>query len=262
MTATRPGGAWLWLGLPLLAGEAGLLFAFAARGLPPRSYLLDHLGLCLAAALIAALWAGLARRGERAGRLAPGLQLVLWALLAGPFGAIAALALLGSGPAAPPDDPPDDTQGPVAPFDRLERLHGAVLDGRLREPGAHRVRALVDVLAGGGRAEKFDALNVISRRYTPAAAPLLKRALADPDASVRVLAATVIARQHDVHTRRIGALQTRAAAAPDGSREGWAELAEARLAYAESGLLDSARADAERASADADLAQARPAHAD
>lgn len=261
MTRPRAGTAWLWLGLPLLAGETALLFAFAARGLPQRSYLVGHFGLCLAAALIAVLWAVLARRGERAGRLAPGLQLVLWTLLAGPFGATAALALLASGP-PPPDDPPDDTPAPVERFDRLERLHGEVLDGRLREPGAHRVRALADVLATGSRAEKFDALNVISRHYTPAAAALLKRALADPDASVRVLAATVIARQNDAHTRRIGALQADAE-----GRQGWAELAEARLAYADSGLLDAARADAERAGAEADLARSRlwtpgPAHAD
>jgi hypothetical protein len=62
---------------------------------------------------------------------------------------------------------------------------------------------------------------------------------------VRVLAATIIAQQHDAHTSRIGALQARVAAAPQAP-DARAELARAHLAYADSGLLDAARADAER----------------
>ena len=58
-------------------------------------------------------------------------------------------------------------------------------------------------------------------------------------------ATTILAQQHAVHTSRIGALQTRAAATPEAP-DGWGELGRACLAYADSGLLDAAKADAER----------------
>jgi hypothetical protein len=245
MTAMRTGvAAWLWFGLPLLAVQSLLLFGFVANDLPVSGYLLRHLGLCLAAMAVAVGWAALAAPGERQSRLAVALQLVLWMLLAGPFGTAAALILLAPVPASAVLRPADD-DAPATPFDRLEHLHGAMLDARLRLPDAHLVRPLRDIIATGSQSEKIDALNVISRRFSAAAAPLLKHALADGDGAVRVLAATIIAQQHDAHTSRIGALQARVAAAPQAP-DARAELAQAHLAYADSGLLDAARADAER----------------
>ncbi len=245
MTAVRTGSlAWAWFGLPLLALQSALLFSFVAGGMPVSAYMLRHLGLCLVAAAVAAGWATVAAPADRSRRFAVSLQLLLWMLLGGPFGTAAALALLGpASPAAVPQSA--DREPPAAAFDRLERLHGAMLDARLRLPDAYRVRPLQDVITTGSQAEKIDALNVISRRYSAAAAPLLKRALADHDGAVRVLAATVLAHQHAVHTNRIGALQARAAATPEAPG-GWSELGQAYLAYADSGLLDAARADAER----------------
>jgi hypothetical protein len=137
----------------------------------------------------------------------------------------------------------------------VERLHGALLDGRLRVTGAHRIRPLLDVITDGTSAEKLDALSVISKHYAPALAPALRRALEDPDASVRVLAATVMAQQNNNHTRRIGALQAAARGTPDLAST-WRALGEAQLAYAESGLLDTRRADAEASQAYANLARA------
>lgn len=249
MTAVRAGSAaWAWFGLPLLALQSAFLFGFVVDGMPVSAYMLRHLGLCLATMTVAAGWAALAAPAERSDRLAVSLQMVLWMLLGGPFGTAAALALLA--PMSPSAAlHPADHETPAVPFDRLERLHGAMLDARLRLPDAHRVRPLLDVITIGSQAEKIDALNVISRRYSAAAAPLLKRALADSDGAVRVLAATVIAQQHNAHTSRIGALQARAAAAPEALSSS-AELAQAHLAYADSGLLDAARADAERHSAE------------
>jgi hypothetical protein len=245
MTAMRAGlAAWVWLGLPLLALQSVLLFGFVADGLPVSAYLLRHLGLCLAGTVVAVGWAALAPPGERPSRLAVSLQLVLWMLLAGPFGAAAALVLLA--PVSPSAVlRPASDEAPATPFDRLEHLHGAMLDARLRLPHAHQVRPLLDIIAAGSQSEKIDALNVISRRFSAAAAPLLKHALADGDGAVRVLAATVIAQQHDAHTSRIGALQARMTAAPD-ALDARADLARAHQAYADSGLLDAARADAER----------------
>ncbi len=89
---------------------------------------------------------------------------------------------------------------------RLELLHGSLLDRRLRLGHAHAIRPLLDVMIEGTQVEKLDALSLISKRYAPALAPALRRALEDKDGSVRVLAATVMAQQHNAFTKRIGAL--------------------------------------------------------
>ena len=85
----------------------------------------------------------------------------------------------------------------------------------MRLERAHAIRPLLDVIIEGTQLEKFDALSLISKRYDPALAPALRRALEDKDASVRVLAATVLAQQNNAHTKRIGALQAIARLTPE-----------------------------------------------
>jgi predicted Zn-dependent protease len=80
--------------------------------------------------------------------------------------------------------------------------------------------------------------------------------LEDRDGSVRVLAATVMARQHNAYTKRIGALQAFAKTSPERP-DHWGELGRARLDYAGSGLLEASRADAEATRARADLIRAK-----
>ena len=169
------------------------------------------------------------------------LALVICTSLAGPFGTLLATTLLL----------PRRAESTLAAqamagseLTRLETLHGALLDRRLRVEGANSARPLLDVMIDGTAGEKFDALSLISRRYVPALAPALKRALEDKDGSVRVLAAKVMARQHDAYTNRIGVLQANAVAMPENSAY-WNELAQAHLDCAQSGLLDASRADAE-----------------
>jgi hypothetical protein len=89
-----------------------------------------------------------------------------------------------------------------------------MLDHRLRLEHAHLIRPLLDVILDGSQTEKLDALSLISKRYTPDLAPVLRRALEDKEASVRVLAATVIAQQHSRSTTPIGASQTEAGVTP------------------------------------------------
>jgi hypothetical protein len=176
------------------------------------------------------------------------MQLAAWTVLLGPFGALIGMTLL-----LPRGDVRSDaragatSQGVITPETeddaapgRLEALHNTLLDGRLRLGGAGGVRPLLDIVIEGTTAEKLDALGLIARRYVPALAPALKRGIQDADASVRVLAATVMAQLHNSHTRRIGTLQD---AAQSGSTPAaWRALGEARLAYATSGLLESDRA--------------------
>jgi predicted Zn-dependent protease len=85
--------------------------------------------------------------------------------------------------------------------------------------------------------------------------------LEDGDSSVRVLAATVMAQQHNAHTKRIGALQVAASAEPARS-DGWGELGQACLDYAESGLLEASRAETEANRGRAHLARSHTTRAE
>ena len=240
--------------LALSLFEAVLFPALVQGHVSARSFAFAHLGICAAVAAIGAPWACRARRqGGAAERCATVLHWSVWTLLGGPFGALLCALLLipqrTAAPATASGEPTHDELGPT----RASLTHGRLLDKRLRLTGASRIQPLFDVMLEGRLPEKLNALILVSKHYAPDMASVLKRALQDGDASVRVLAATVTARQHNVHTSRIGALQEAAADATAEQLDRWRELAEARLAYARSGMLDGARADAETAQAHEDL---------
>ena len=124
-----------------------------------------------------------------------------------------------------------------------------------RLQGALAARPMLDIMIEGTRLEKLDALGVISRRYAPAFATALRRALQDLDNSVRVLGATVLAQQHGIFAKRLGALQAKAKEDP-GNPGICRDLGQACLAYAESGLLEAAEARALAREAHANFARA------
>jgi hypothetical protein len=231
--------ALLVLGLVVL--DAALFILFGALRFDVADLLLLHGMLCSMAALSALTLA----------RLTAWLQLIGWTACLGPFGALIGAMLLpwnadtaALAAAAPPDPAPS----------RLTALHTAITDHRLRILGAHASRPLLDIVIEATTAEKLGALSLIAKRYTPALAPALRKALEDADGSVRVLAATVMAQLNNGHTRHIGALQNIAQAAP--THASWRALAEARLGYAASGLLDADRAQREADEGRACLARA------
>jgi hypothetical protein len=187
------------------------------------------------------------------------LQIVVWSALAGPFGAFVATALLLPAAAirsnALCDADTDSLAADGPAIERVEHMHITLLDRRLRIAGACRIRPLMDVFAEGTQSEKLEALGVVYRRYEAQLSTVLKRALQDPDTSVRVLAATVTAKLHATYSRKIGDCQTAATEKP-GLAENWRNLAKARLAYAESGLLEAPRAHAQIEFAASDLSRA------
>ena len=185
------------------------------------------------------------------------LQIVAWSAFAGPFGAFVATALAFPTTPLPSrrDGDSDDLTTGESAIERAERAHIALLDRRVRLEGASRIRPLMDVIAEGSRTEKLEALRVVYRRYEAGLSTVLNRALRDPDTSVRVLAATVIAKLNATYGRDIGDRQRDTAANPETAR-GWRALAEARLAYAESGLLEPPRAWAQIERAIDDLSRA------
>jgi hypothetical protein len=192
-------------------------------------------------------------------RYSAALQIVAWSALAGPFGAFVAAAL--ALPSAPMrskilrDSDVDSLTTDCSAMERVERMHITLLDRRVRLEGACRIRPLMDVIAEGSQSEKLEALGVIYRKYEARLSAVLKRALRDPDTSVRVLAATVTAKLHATYSRKIGDCQTAAAAKPRLAQN-WRNVAEARLAYAESGLLEASRARAQIEFAVGDLSRA------
>ncbi len=248
---------WLlaFVGL-VLSWQIALLFALLSGVIHLVSYVGIHAVGC------AALAAWLLFRLNRAvvdKRSWTALQIVAWSALAGPFGAFSAIALtfptalVTSGVLR--DGGEDTLTTDRSKIESFERAHTALLDRRVRLEGASRIRPLIDVIAEGSRSERLEALRIVYQRYEASLSPVLKRALHDPDASIRVLAATVMAKLHGTYTRAIGDRQAEAAANPTQEKN-WLRLAEARLAYAESGLLESPRARAQIESAIGDLLHA------
>lgn len=217
--------------------QAGLFAAFATGRVDASAFLQVHLGMCAVLAILGCYLSATASI-DRAAML---FQLAAWTGLAGPFGCFIAAGLLVRRSSATVSDA---GAGPGPDLPRLQLLHGSLLDRRLRLEQVHPVRPLLDVIVEGTQSEKFDALGLIHKRYTPALATTLRRALEDADGSVRVLAATVMAQQHNAHTRRIGVLQESARANADVPQR-WRDLGQAQQDYAQSGLLDASRAETE-----------------
>ena len=219
--------------LILLCLETTLFLALVGKTVGAGTFMWAHLGICAASAVLGWASLGLTRNRDLLGTV---LLAATWTIVAGPFGPVMAAALLL--PQRRRDLNPEANVGPALTF--REKLHGSLLDRRLHLEQAHRVPALADVFIDGSQAEKFCALRLISRRYDPAMAPALSRALADHDGSVRVLAATVMAQQQNRFTKRIGALQSAAEARPETVRQ-WADLGSAHFDYARSNLLERPR---------------------
>jgi len=228
----------------LLCWQLVLLGAFLGGLFGSVAYLAYHLTSCI----ILAIW--VLRRNDHspiAEARVVALQMIAWSAIAGACGALVAIAL-ALRPAPDRDRAASGETGSQTHdhenMPPAEQLHVALQNRRIRIGGARDVRPLIDVVAEGSRSEKLEALAVVFRRYDVTLAPVLKRALEDPDTSIRVLAATVTAKLNAVFSRRIGDCQAAAETASS-----LLKLAEARLAYADSGLLEpvQARAEAEMA---------------
>jgi hypothetical protein len=240
----------------LLAWQIALLIALLSGLIELGVYLGIHFAGCLALA------AWLIRGSSAADLDSPdsaALQIIAWTAFVGPFGVFVATALsFQQAPIRWEVMSDDDVEHPKIDrhqSKRVEHMHLALLDHRVRLKGADRIRPLMDVVAEGSRSEKLEALGVLYRRYGAELGPVLKRALKDPDTSVRVLAATVAAKLHGKFGRTIGDCQAATDATPNLAQS-WRNIADARLAYAESGLLEAQRARAEIEFAIGDLSRA------
>src|SRR5262245_16124209 len=223
----------------LLCWQIALLLALLWEFVEPGRYAGIHFVGCLG------LTAWLCRRSNAAVGDSAALQIVAWSAFAGPFGVFVAAALVLR-PAAIHSEDRSGSGAESLTVDRddskrIEDVHLALLDRRVRLECASHISPLMDVLAEGSQSEKLEALGVLYRKFDADLGPVLKRALQDPDAPVRVLAATVAAKLHATFSHTIGDRQAAADAAPKLTQN-WQRIADARLAYAESGLLEAPRA--------------------
>jgi len=196
--------------------------------------------LALSAALIArTAWHG--RRGRE-------VRLLTWlswlTLTLGPGGPIATallavMTLIFTRVARPFDEwyeslfPGDDET-------RSELLYRRLLAGREDAIAEGSVSSLTDVLFTGTTRAKQAVVALLARRFRSDFAPALQMALADPEASIRVQAATAASTiEERYHAQRLE-MEDEVAAAPDDG-EVRLSLAKHLDEYAYAGVLDSDR---------------------
>lgn len=220
------------------AVEAGLLWAVIDGRTDWPEALAGHVGF---SALLAVFAVWRARRG-RDTRL---LSWLAWMTLTlGPAGPLAtallALMILLFTRSARPFDEWYESLFPDDNETRSELLYRRLLAGREDAIAEGSVSSLTDVLFTGTTRAKQAVVALLARRFRSEFAPALQMALADPEASIRVQAATAAsAIEERYHARRLE-LEDTARAAPQD--------AEARLAlakhldeYAYAGVLDDDR---------------------
>jgi hypothetical protein len=158
---------------------------------PPVSALVAcHLGVGL-------LLAGLAWRQRRNADASIFLLLAIATAGAGPFGAVGMFAAIMADTRRPSEASAGEGAAGETAGDISKRLHDSIVAGRELSGRSSGLASFRDILAFGSFQDKQAALAIITRRFTPPLAPALRMALRDPDAAVRVQAATAAARIED-----------------------------------------------------------------
>lgn len=128
------------------------------------------------------------------------------------------------------------------PVEAIAAIAGSIRDRRVRIEGASAVRPLRDVLTEAPTQAQLRALAALAQNYDPGMAHALTLALSSQEASVRVLAATALAKLHQAYGAQIDAHAAQLKAAPSQRVAAhWVALGRARLAFARSGLLNPDR---------------------
>ncbi len=187
-TARSGNSAALWALIALVAAMAEAAIAYRLPEDGWEQTLLRHTGITLA--LVALAWPG----GRRERSALPWL-LPLFTGFGGPLGAmicfVAAMVSLFLKPSKPEDM--FDAMLPDTDQRESAKLYERIAFG-LDNVGGTGVQPLQDILGSGGMLEKQAAIVKITRWFRPQFAPLLRMASLDADASVRVQAATAIAK--------------------------------------------------------------------
>ena len=119
----------------------------------------------------------------------------------------------------------------------------------LGREGDGSVESFADLIKFGDIDQKLAIIALLARRFEPRFAPVLKTALADPDASVRVQAATAAAHIEDAFVERWVEAERRTEARKSDPKA-HASLARLLDDYAFAGILDERREDELRKAAE------------
>ncbi len=188
------------------------------------------------------LWS--VQRGGRGGAMRLSSLLAMTAATLGPLGA--AGALLAGGMLALyqlKSHSFDDWYRSIFPdfqLDPARKLYEDLQSGREEGGTLDSVASFADILAFGTVRQKQSVIALIARHFRPEFSPALHRALTDIDASVRVQAATAIAKIEDDFSRRWVALEERLKRSPRNFAAAHA-LAVHLDDYGYTGLLDTSR---------------------
>ncbi len=195
------------------------------------------LGLYLISLALTGMWAYIANKNDE--RFGP--FLFLMTLTAGPFGAgIVFMAALVHERCAPGAVSPAEWIESLferAPDRETDRLFERITFGLDDSQAADNVEPFADILLGGTVMQKQMAIAKIARYFRPAFAPLLLQSARDPNAAVRVQAATALAKIERDFMNRYMKLENDLKDVAD-SNPAKLPLAELYDEYAHAGLLD------------------------
>lgn len=149
--------------------------------------------------------------------VAPAILPCLLGLAAGPLGIVIALVLTKVNRRFPGNAPARDWTellcGRAEVRDR--RLVDRVCDNRVRHPSPGELSSFYDILRFGNVTMRQRVVATVVRSFEPALAPVIARALTDPDQSVRAQAAAAATDFQNNFTSRRRALEARAASSGD-----------------------------------------------
>jgi len=225
------------LAVPVLAVETAIAWALVTDQAGASVLLAAHLGL---SAVLAAVAYGLVRRSHDA-RLAAWLAWMTLTL--GPLGPIATIILaIMTGGFVRVARPFEEWYAGLFPEDEetaSERLYQRIVSGREDSISEGSVSSLTDVLFTGNTRAKQAVVALLARRFRSDFAPALQMALNDPEASIRVQAATAASTiEERFHNRR---LELEAEARQNPNRDTVLSLARHLDEYAYAGVLDEDR---------------------
>lgn len=179
-------------------------------------------------------------------------------LVLGPIGGIGALFLARVGNNPSPDPTLDGWYDTLAAgtrtVDSVTALSEHIREDRARHAGRARPRQFDRVMSEGSTSEQQALLGLISQRFAPEYAPILKNALRSERAIVRVSAAAVYAKLRDGDRKRLVAASTHGDVLDPAAQ---LQRAETIASVAMNGLLEESDLAAPMASALEDLLSLR-----
>lgn len=128
---------------------------------------------------------------------------------------------------------------PVEEQDAVTQLYNDIISGREATPDSAEVRSFQDIMASGTLEQKQAVMMLLSRAFRPVFAPILRQALNDRAAPIRVQAGSAVAHIENKFVERGKALLAEAEAA--NTAETWRAYARHLDEYAYTGLLDPQR---------------------